>query len=127
MCLDGVRAYPRWQQLQPPILTCRSGSCPPVCVYVGALVLLSCPTQPLQVLEITAREGTLACSQLEEAKKRLCSTQNQLEAMSDSHVKTLSRLETAKVSLVPSSGTNCCPITAQDTRCTWKDWNGEGK
>lgn len=51
----------------------------------------------LQVLEISTREGNLALGQLEETKKRLCSTQNQLDAMSDSHARTLSRLETAKV------------------------------
>jgi hypothetical protein len=50
------------------------------------------------VLEISTREGNLAVGQLEEAKKRLCNTQNQLDAMSDSHARTLSRLETAKVS-----------------------------
>jgi hypothetical protein len=53
----------------------------------------------MQVLEISTREGNLAVGQLEETKKRLCSTQNQLDAMSDSHARTLSRLETAKVSL----------------------------
>jgi hypothetical protein len=53
----------------------------------------------LQVLEISTREGNLAVGQLEETKKRLCNTQNQLDAMSDSHARTLSRLETAKVSL----------------------------
>jgi hypothetical protein len=53
----------------------------------------------LQVLEISTREGNLAVGQLEETKKRLCNTQNQLDAMSDSHARTLSRLETAKVGL----------------------------
>ncbi|KAF6266602.1 hypothetical protein COO60DRAFT_5455 [Scenedesmus sp. NREL 46B-D3] len=50
----------------------------------------------IQVLEISTREGSLAVGQLEETKKRLCNTQNQLDAMSDSHTRTLSRLETAK-------------------------------
>lgn len=56
----------------------------------------------LQVLEISTREGSLAVGQLEETKKRLCNTQNQLDAMSDSHTRTLSRLETAKVILQPN-------------------------
>ncbi|WIA09082.1 hypothetical protein OEZ85_008495 [Tetradesmus obliquus] len=67
----------------------------------------------VQVLEISTREGNLAVGQLEETKKRLCSTQNQLDAMSDSHARTLSRLETAKKLLhgtpgssEPSSGGN---------------------
>lgn len=52
----------------------------------------------LQVLEISSREGNLAVGQLEATQQKLNDTQSQLEALSDSHMQTLKRLETAKVS-----------------------------
>lgn len=49
-----------------------------------------------QVLEISSREGSLVAEQLGEVQRRLDAKQKQLSAMSNSHARTLSKLETAK-------------------------------
>lgn len=52
------------------------------------------------MLEITAREGSIAVGQLEATRQKLSNTQNQLEVMNNNHTQTLKRLETAKVKLL---------------------------
>lgn len=49
------------------------------------------------MLEVNAREGSLAQSQLEEARNKLQRTKTQLHAMTLRHSETLSRLDATKV------------------------------
>lgn len=71
------------------------------CVHASAHTCCCCRMHGAQVLEISSREGSLMAEQLGEVQRRLDAKQKQLSAMSSSHARTLSKLETAKVRLAP--------------------------
>lgn len=50
------------------------------------------------------REGSAAKGQLEEARRKLNRTKTQLQAMTDRHVDTLTKLETTKVGRTVAAG-----------------------